>query len=47
MPAQAAATPPTLTNFAGLLQTFGTSLREEIQEVNSANRGDGGGAEIA
>ena len=38
MPAQAAAAPPTLADLAGLLQTFGASLREEIQEVNSANR---------
>ena len=38
MPAQAAAAPPTLADLANLLQTFGASLREEIQEVNSANR---------
>ena len=38
MPAQVAAAPPTLADLAGLLQTFGASLREEIQEVNTANR---------
>ena len=38
VPAQAAAAPPTLADLAGLLQTFGASLREEIQEVNFANR---------
>ena len=38
MHAQVVVAPPTLTDLAGLLQTFGASLREEIQEVNSANQ---------